>query len=128
MSRTLHFPGKSTPMCCARRMLTPSSKASTLPVRKKPLACSESSRRPIWPPTASDTSPCVAQVSTVGPMIVPPRYALARGRVRHVGDPVALVVAASCEAARDAAERIIVEYRPLAAVVEGPAALQLGAP
>lgn len=72
--------------------------------------------------------PCVAQVNTVGPMIVPPRYALARGRVRHVGDPVALVVAASREAARDAAERIIVEYRPLAAVVDGPAALQPGAP
>src|SRR3984893_1673020 len=37
--------------------------------------------------------PCIAQVSTVDPMIVPPRFALARGRVRHVGDPVALVVA-----------------------------------
>jgi len=72
--------------------------------------------------------PCVAQVSTVGPMIVPPRYALARGRVRHVGDPVALVVAASREEARDAAERIIVEYQPLNAVVDGLAALQPGAP
>src|SRR5262252_7268170 len=72
--------------------------------------------------------PCVAQVSTVGPMIVPPRYALARGRVRHVGDPVALVVAASREEARDAAERIIVEYLPLNAVVDGLAALQPGAP
>jgi len=72
--------------------------------------------------------PCVAQVSTVGPMIVPPRYALARGRVRHVGDPVALVVAASREEARDTAERIIVEYLPLNAVVDGLAALQPGAP
>jgi carbon-monoxide dehydrogenase large subunit len=72
--------------------------------------------------------PCVAQVSTVGPMVVPPRYALARGRVRHVGDPVALVVAESREKARDAAERIIVEYRALEAVVDGLAALQPGAP
>jgi aerobic carbon-monoxide dehydrogenase large subunit len=72
--------------------------------------------------------PCIAQVSTVDPMIVPPRYALARGRVRHVGDPVALVVAESRDRARDAAERIAVEYRPLGAVVDGPVALQPGAP
>src|SRR6266849_1038533 len=57
--------------------------------------------------------PCVAQVNTVDPMIVPPRYALARGRVRHVGDPVALIVAETRDLARDAAERIAVEYRPL---------------
>jgi carbon-monoxide dehydrogenase large subunit len=72
--------------------------------------------------------PCVAQVSTVDPMIVPPRYALARGRVRHVGDPVALIVAESRDLARDAAERITVEYRPLEAVVDGLAALLPGAP
>jgi carbon-monoxide dehydrogenase large subunit len=72
--------------------------------------------------------PCVAQVATVDPMIVPPRYALARGRVRHVGDPVALVVAESRDLARDAAERIAIEYRPLEAVVDALAALQPGAP
>jgi aerobic carbon-monoxide dehydrogenase large subunit len=70
--------------------------------------------------------PCVAHVSTVDPMIVPPRYALARGRVRHVGDPVALIVAESHDLARDAAERITVEYRPLEAVVDGFAALLPG--
>jgi CO/xanthine dehydrogenase Mo-binding subunit len=37
--------------------------------------------------------PCVARVATVAPMIVPPRRALAQDRVRHVGDPVAFVVA-----------------------------------
>ncbi len=72
--------------------------------------------------------PCVAQIATVDPLIVPPRFALARGRVRHVGDPVALVVAESREAARDAAERIVVDYHPLAAVVAAPAALLPGAP
>jgi carbon-monoxide dehydrogenase large subunit len=72
--------------------------------------------------------PCIAQVSTFGPMIVPPRYALARGRVRHVGDPVALVVAKTRDLARDAAERIAVEYRPLDAVADAAAALQWGAP
>src|SRR6478736_3296794 len=47
--------------------------------------------------------PCVAQVATVAPMIVPPRPALASDRVRHVGDPVAFVVADTSEQARDAA-------------------------
>jgi len=45
-------------------------------------------------------------VSTVDPLIVPPRYALTRERVRHVGDPVALVVTESRDLARDAAEQI----------------------
>ena len=72
--------------------------------------------------------PCIAQVNTVDPMIVPPRHALARGRVRHVGDPVALVVAETRDLARDAAERIAVEYRPLDAVADGEAALLRGAP
>jgi carbon-monoxide dehydrogenase large subunit len=72
--------------------------------------------------------PCIAQVRTLGPMIVPPRYALARGWVRHVGDPVALVVAETRDLARDAAERIAVEYRPLDAVADAAAALLSGAP
>ena len=72
--------------------------------------------------------PCVARVSTVDPMIVPPRYALARGRVRHVGDPVALVVAETHDLARDAADQITVDYRPIDAVVDASAALLPGAP
>ena len=72
--------------------------------------------------------PCIAQVATVGPMIVPPRFALAGGRARHVGDPVAFVVADTREQARDAAECVSVDYRVLPAVVDGLAALQPGAP
>ena len=40
-------------------------------------------------------------------------YALAVDRVRHVGEPVAAVVASSRELARDAAELVEVEYEPL---------------
>jgi carbon-monoxide dehydrogenase large subunit len=72
--------------------------------------------------------PCIAQVATTGPMIVPPRYALAGDRVRHVGDPVAFIVADSRDLARDAAEQIAVEYQPLDAVTDGAAALEPGAP
>jgi CO/xanthine dehydrogenase Mo-binding subunit len=55
-------------------------------------------------------------------------YALAVGRVRHMGEPVAAVVAASRELARDAAELVEVEYEPLPAVVDAEAALEPGAP
>jgi carbon-monoxide dehydrogenase large subunit len=43
----------------------------------------------------------------------PPRYALARGTVRHVGEPVAAVFADSRAVAEDAAERVEVDYEPL---------------
>ncbi|MGH7106038.1 MAG: xanthine dehydrogenase family protein molybdopterin-binding subunit [Acetobacteraceae bacterium] len=72
--------------------------------------------------------PCTAHVRTETPLVVPRRPALAERRVRHVGDPLALVVAVSRNRARDAAEQISVEYRILPAVVDGPAALLSGAP
>jgi aerobic carbon-monoxide dehydrogenase large subunit len=62
------------------------------------------------------------------PMREPPHPLLSRDKVRHVGDPVAMVVAESVEAARDAAERIVVDYRVLPAVTEVAAALTPGAP
>lgn len=69
--------------------------------------------------------PCMAAVK---PLIVPPRPALAEGRVRHVGDPVAFIVADNADIAREAAELIEVDYEPLPSVVDGNAALAAGAP
>ena len=57
-----------------------------------------------------------------------PRPALALGKVRHVGQPVALVVAETLSAARDAAEAIDIEYETLPAVTEANDALAPGAP
>jgi carbon-monoxide dehydrogenase large subunit len=54
---------------------------------------------------------------------VPHRDGLANGRVRFVGQEVALVVAQSASAAQDAAERIAVEYRDLPVIVDAEAAL-----
>lgn len=50
-------------------------------------------------------------------MYRPPRPILVRDRVRVVGDYVAMVVAGTAALARDAAERIAVDYEPLPAVV-----------
>lgn len=72
--------------------------------------------------------PCTVPVASVAPMIVPPRVALAAGRARHVGDPVAVVVAGSRAAARDAAEAIVVNWQTLPSVVDAAAALLPGSP
>ena len=74
-----------------------------------------------------------------GPLLVPPppvagmvfhqrcQVPLAKGKVRHLGEPVALVVASSRYLAEDAVERIDVDWEPLPAVVGLEAALQPGA-
>src|SRR2546423_2482568 len=59
------------------------------------------------------------------PLKKPPRPVLAQGKVRHVGEGVACVVAESAQLAQDAAELIAVEYRELPA---GTAAAQTRAP
>jgi carbon-monoxide dehydrogenase large subunit len=62
------------------------------------------------------------------PTFPTPRSALARERVRHVGDPVALVVAETPAAAADGAELVTVDYEPLPAVVGAARATRPGAP
>jgi carbon-monoxide dehydrogenase large subunit len=61
------------------------------------------------------------------PAFPTPRPALARERARHVGDPVALVVADTRDLAVDAAERVAVDYEPLPAVAATADALRPGA-
>ena len=56
----------------------------------------------------------------------PEHWPLKRGQVKHVGDPVAVVVATSRHLAVDAAEDVIVDYDPKPAVVDPEAALESG--
>lgn len=65
-----------------------------------------------------------------GPLLVPPppipnlvfhqrtQVPLAKGKVRHVGEPIAVVVAESRYLAEDAAEKVVVMIDPLPAVVD----------
>src|SRR5438105_1995199 len=55
-------------------------------------------------------------------------YALAVGKVRHLGEPVAAVVASTRELARDASELIEVEFEPLEPLVDARRAQDDGAP
>jgi aerobic carbon-monoxide dehydrogenase large subunit len=59
--------------------------------------------------------PCVAEAPG---MKLPHHPLLAEGKVRYVGEPVAVVVATSRYVARDAVDLIEVEYDPLDAVVD----------
>src|SRR5262249_17749509 len=56
------------------------------------------------------------------------RPALADGRVLHLGQPVALVVADSYSIAQDAADAVEVIYEPLPAVVGVQKSIEKGAP
>jgi len=81
--------------------------------------------------TAEDLSavggvPCGWQVTDKnGEAMKEPKHPiLAEGKVRHVGDPVAAVIAESLEAAKDAAEQIDLEIEDLPAVIDMAAALE----
>ncbi|MGA0024927.1 MAG: xanthine dehydrogenase family protein molybdopterin-binding subunit [Burkholderiales bacterium] len=60
--------------------------------------------------------------------VIPERPVLAHGKVRFVGDLVAMVVAETALQAQDAAELIEVEYEDLPVTVDPRATLEAGAP
>ncbi|MDB5839386.1 MAG: carbon monoxide dehydrogenase [Herminiimonas sp.] len=74
--------------------------------------------------------PCGWLITDVNgkPMNEPPHPALAQGKVRHVGDQVAVIIAETWLQARDAAELVEVDYDVLPAVVGGTDALKPDAP
>lgn len=74
--------------------------------------------------------PCGWLITDVNgqPMKEPPHPPLAQGKVRHVGDQVAVVIAETLNQAKDAAELIEVDYEVLPAVVSPADARKPGAP
>jgi carbon-monoxide dehydrogenase large subunit len=73
--------------------------------------------------------PCGWQVHSKNgdPMAEPAHPALAQGKVRFVGDAVAVVIADSLAAAQAGAEALQVDYTPLGAVA-GVGAAKAGGP
>jgi aerobic carbon-monoxide dehydrogenase large subunit len=80
--------------------------------------------------TAAELADVVGIMRSAGPegLHTPAYGPLATDRVRFVGDPVALVVAATRARAEDACELVDVTYEPLPAVVDVDAALAADAP
>ena len=70
--------------------------------------------------------PCAS--NPFGGAVQPKRPILAEGKVRMVGEPIAIVVADSQAAARDAADRVVVDYDPLPVVIDAENAGKPGAP
>ena len=62
------------------------------------------------------------------PMFVPPRRPLAVARARYVGEPVAVVIAATPMGAKDAAEMVEVAYEELPAVIDPARAVDEDSP
>jgi aerobic carbon-monoxide dehydrogenase large subunit len=62
------------------------------------------------------------------PVPVAPHHVLPADRVRHIGTAVAFVIAETVAAAKDAAERIVVDYELLPAVTDASAAVKANAP
>src|SRR5207245_762791 len=81
-----------------------------------------------------------AKLARPGPLPVPPppipglvfhactQVPLVKDKARHVGEPIAMVVAESRYVAEDAVADIVVDVAPLQAVVDLEAALERGAP
>jgi aerobic carbon-monoxide dehydrogenase large subunit len=74
--------------------------------------------RALWAIRGSDGSP----------MAEPPRWALARDRVRHIGEPVVAVIAQRQEQALDAAELVAIGYETLPVVIDAREASTADAP
>jgi carbon-monoxide dehydrogenase large subunit len=74
--------------------------------------------------------PCGWLITDVNgqPMKEPPHPPLAQGKVRYVGDHVAVIIAETLHQAKDGAELIEVDYEALPAVVDPAAARSSGAP
>ena len=62
------------------------------------------------------------------PFLIAPHPVLALGKIRYVGEPVAVVVAETLWHAMDGAERLALEYAPLPAITRSADALAPGAP
>ena len=73
--------------------------------------------------------PCGWQIHNKdgSPMAEPPHPVLATGKVRHVGDPVVVVIAETKQQAKDAAEQIAIDYQDLPAAASLRDAIAPGA-
>ena len=85
--------------------------------------------KPIPHPGAPGTAPDIVLKNRDGSAVpVAPHPVLPTDQVRHVGTAVAFVIAETIATAKDAAERIVVDYDPLPVVIDATAAIENSAP
>ncbi|MCC6887557.1 MAG: xanthine dehydrogenase family protein molybdopterin-binding subunit [Hyphomicrobiales bacterium] len=81
----------------------------------------------VMPPEAQRKLPDVVLINKHGPYPQTPFNILAIGRVRYVGEAVVLVVAETLAIAKDAAEKVDIDYEPLPSVTATTQAAETGA-
>ena len=113
-----------SPHAAARIVALDTSAAATVPGVKAVYTAADLNADGIAP------MPCAVKVKNRdgSEQVVPPHPVLADGMVRHVGDPVAFVVAETAAAARDAAELIAVDYDIQSANSDLARAMEPGTP
>jgi aerobic carbon-monoxide dehydrogenase large subunit len=117
----LHATFVRSPIAHGRIRRVDAAKARALPGVRAVLTHAE-----LRPVLASDRIPLALPLPAIRFDVDP--YALAREEVCYVGEPIALVVAASRQIAEDAAALVGLELEPLPAVVNPRAGLERGAP
>ena len=114
-----------------------SGRRSSARPRRTPRSSRSTPRPPPRGPGSTPSTPATTRCDLAAPLPmawVPPgvdvnnpeHWALARGVVNHVGDPVAIVIGEDRYAVSDAVEDVVVEYDPLPVVVDAEAALEGG--
>ncbi len=111
-------------------MRTPSSRKSSLDKAKKSPGVLAIYTGEDFAAAKLGGLPCGWLITDVNgqPMKEPPHPCLAQGKVRYVGDQVAIVIAETQSQARDAAELVEVDYQVLPSVTDGAKARAKGAP
>ena len=97
------------------------------PAPRRASRASSQSTRARTPRSALGGLPCAWLIPN-SDLKTPAHPAIAKDRVRYVGDAVAVVVAETRYQAEDALEHIVVEYEPLDVVINPKEATQAGAP
>ncbi|MDE8347277.1 MAG: xanthine dehydrogenase family protein molybdopterin-binding subunit, partial [Acidocella sp.] len=112
-----------SPYAAAKLVNIDASAASTMPGVRAVITADDLQADGIGP------LPCVVPLKNRdgSPRADVPHPVLATGFVRHVGDPVAFIVATNMAAARDAAEAIIVDYDGMPSITDLDTALDAGA-
>ena len=62
------------------------------------------------------------------PIFLSPNFPLATDKIRHIGEPLAIIIADNLEQAKDAAEHVVLDLEPLPAVIDPVSAMAEGAP
>jgi CO/xanthine dehydrogenase Mo-binding subunit len=120
MPGMLHAVVVRSPHACARIGRLDTKRALAMPGVAAVLTAADVPRNTLW-------TDVPGQTTAVGPLRAR-LHVLAEERVRHQGEPVALVAAETLEQARAAAEVVEVEYEPGRGVFDPEGALAPGAP